>query len=256
MGCDIHLIVERKAGRLWQRVMEVPLAAQSPWHRERMADARDTEEERARFARWALRDWYDDRNYNVFSMLAGVRNYYGEPIVPVAEPRGLPTDISGFLDGGDTWYESRTEYDAHNALAGDDRWEDDRGFWLGDHSYSWLTVRELLDYPHWKSTRTDECLVPLDEFTRRMAENDTGQPRESCRGAWGPHTTTITEEEARTQLAGRGILTREMDRVYVQTTWQAPYSVVAGRFYSQVLPELAKLDPDPSNVRIVFGFDS
>ena len=34
-------------------------------------------------------EWYDGRNYSLFSVLAGVRGY-GPPII---EPRGLPDDI-------------------------------------------------------------------------------------------------------------------------------------------------------------------
>lgn len=54
------------------------------------------------------------RNYGVFGFLAGVRNYSG--IAPISEPRGLPADIA--------------------APHGDEHW-------LGDHSFSWLSVSEL-----------------------------------------------------------------------------------------------------------------
>lgn len=56
------------------------------------------------------------RNYGVFSFLAGVRNYSDVP--PLSEPRGLPDDLK-VPDG------------------------EDGEFWLGDHSYSWLSVAEL-----------------------------------------------------------------------------------------------------------------
>lgn len=63
--------------------------------------------------------WQD---YGLFGWLADVRNLSEVP--PIAEPRGLPDDVS---DG------VRKEYDD----------------WYGDgHSYSWLTVGELLAFDY------------------------------------------------------------------------------------------------------------
>src|SRR5687768_8802356 len=65
-------------------------------------------------------DPFDWRSYGMFAFLAGVRNY--SDITPISEPRGLPGDfnLGEYEDGGD-------------------------GFrWLGDHSFSWLSVDELL----------------------------------------------------------------------------------------------------------------
>ena len=61
-------------------------------------------------------NFFDWRGYNVFAFLAGVRNY--SAITPIAELRGLPDDA---LD---------LDYGA-------------RG---GDHSYSWLSLEELLAF--------------------------------------------------------------------------------------------------------------
>lgn len=58
---------------------------------------------------------FGNRNYSVFGFLAGVRNY--SAVQPISEPRGLPKDFScNDIDGGD---------------------------WLGDHSFSWLSLAEL-----------------------------------------------------------------------------------------------------------------
>lgn len=57
---------------------------------------------------------FDWRNYGMFAFLAGVRNY--SAITPLSEPRGLPDDCD---------------------------YQEDEGRWLGDHSYSWLSVEEL-----------------------------------------------------------------------------------------------------------------
>lgn len=56
---------------------------------------------------------FDWRSYGMFAFLAGVRNYSAVP--PISEPRGLPDD----------------------AVQSDD---------LGDHSFSWLSMDELLAF--------------------------------------------------------------------------------------------------------------
>lgn len=71
-----------------------------------------------------------DRNYWSFGIMANVRNGYGfagcelgDPL-PYFEPRGLPEDTTikdNDLDFGDKNY-----------------------VWLGDHSYSWLLISELM----------------------------------------------------------------------------------------------------------------
>lgn len=87
MGCDIHAVVDYETvpnGRKWN------------------------------FAALDL-----NRNYTLFSHLAGVRNYCEPIIVPIAEPRGCPDNACDYfkdlLDG-----------------------------WNGDaHSTSWVTLAEL-----------------------------------------------------------------------------------------------------------------
>jgi len=126
MGCDIHIRIERFDEGKWVRV---PYAVQ-PWHtREADEDVRDTT-----FLRedWAIHDVYisagavsmpdvfDARNYRWFNLLAGVR---GDGLDPIAAERGLP-------DG--TAYEDN----AH----------EDNG-WLGDHSFTWVSLEELEAYP-------------------------------------------------------------------------------------------------------------
>jgi hypothetical protein len=82
MGCDIHLFVERKNN--------------GQWHGEEM-------------------DCW--RNYDLFSVLAGVRNYGDNEYIDV--PRGLPDDISP------------------EAAEAASRWGDD------GHSHSYFTLDEL-----------------------------------------------------------------------------------------------------------------
>lgn len=97
MGCDIHPYVEVRCNDRWVKAdVELPR----------------------------------NRNYIAFAKLANVRNGtgfagcdMGDPVKPIAEPRGLPPDTS-IKDGGE--------------------YGDPDYVWLGDHSHSWLTLAELL----------------------------------------------------------------------------------------------------------------
>lgn len=82
------------------------------------------------------------RNYALFAALANVRNY-GD-ITPISEPRGLPED---FETDGD---EVKLAYS-------------DGKVWMGDHSYTWLTLEELLDWDGWDQKLDDGT---LEEYCR------------------------------------------------------------------------------------------
>jgi hypothetical protein len=70
---------------------------------------------------WHLWDQPDPgRHYSMFALMAGVRNY-GNEIKPIAEPRGLPADVS-----------------AATAFAYSE-WEADA------HSMSWLSIEEVAE---------------------------------------------------------------------------------------------------------------
>lgn len=85
----------------------------------------------------ALRDgaWYDlgeidvGRSYWLFGILAGVRHPVDQPI---AAARGLPAGCV-HLDPRDGSY--------------DRTWGGDPDTWLGEHSFSWCWLSELLAYP-------------------------------------------------------------------------------------------------------------
>jgi hypothetical protein len=80
-------------------------------------------------------DWQDlvlakpleaNRNYVSFAILADVRNGYGfaghkthEPIKPISEPRGIPSDYP---------FDIETDYS------------------IGDHSFSWVTLNEIVQW--------------------------------------------------------------------------------------------------------------
>src|SRR5678815_3673304 len=127
MGCDIHLRVQKRVGSDWVFVED-----QIP---DKYSDKGHTRPD----------VWYSGRNYDLFGILAGVRNGRGfagcdtgDGFIPIAEPRGLPEEFSSeYVDRVD---QEDGDYDYQ--------------FWFGDHSHSWLTLAELLNYDWYQSTRS------------------------------------------------------------------------------------------------------
>ena len=91
---------------------------------------------------WTECDIHGDRNYTLFAVLADVRNRYD--LTPISEPRGWPED-----------FECKEWNHESNSMG--DRW-------LGDHSFSWLSVRELLEWSGWDvSIQYEDKAIPLRE---------------------------------------------------------------------------------------------
>lgn len=149
MGCDCHFYVERWTSSnnyegptdlledREQKISEV-LGHTNPKFRWVSCDKwkKDTDG-------WYV-DWteslYSDRNYNLFSILADVRN--GNGIEPIDYPRGIPNDAStGYL------------FVCH-------QWEDD------GHSHSYFTLDELLkvDWSQYREYYVDGFLETLEKM--------------------------------------------------------------------------------------------
>lgn len=75
-----------------------------------------------------------ERNYALFSALAGVRCLNGD-LAPVQESRGLPADFA-CVPGDPEWHKWYEGSDEH-------------GSWMGDHSHGWATPDEIEAWPHW-----------------------------------------------------------------------------------------------------------
>lgn len=103
MGCDIHMYVEKKVNDEWK-----PVKGPNPYY-----GKYDWEKEKTRYANWI----YTGRNYDLFSLLADVRN--DGNYKPISEPKGLPKDVSGTI-----------------------KHESDKWGWDA-HSHSYFTLKEL-----------------------------------------------------------------------------------------------------------------
>jgi hypothetical protein len=138
MGTDIHLYVETRDRRgVWSAVKLPAPDGHEEWHD-------------------GYRGW-DKRYYDVFSILAGVRNGHGfagiptgAGFIPISEPRGLPPDLS-------------VTFRSDPAVLEDERTPD-----IGEHSFSWLLLSELLAYD-WTQTTT----VLEGDYTFNRADTRT-----------------------------------------------------------------------------------
>lgn len=99
------------------------------------------------------------RDYLSQALLAGVRNYWN--LTPIAQPKGLPEDMpcgTGMLYGAVNTpeYNERIAALYHGYILGKFPGTTYRRYeaWLGEHDFSWLTLKELVSY-NWKQTVTD-----------------------------------------------------------------------------------------------------
>ena len=127
MGCDIHGHLEINWGRSkrWWHVCNIP----------------------------------DDRNYDLFGIFAGVRNYVNA--IPISERKGIPDNSSYVVN-----------YDL-------EKWTDD------GHSYSWLTWKEIKEYD-WDQKFIDGRISTIDLSTGK----------ETSKASY-THLQDISEEEVR-----------------------------------------------------------
>lgn len=201
MGCDIHLIVQVFNGH-----------------------------------RWVTRDddglEYDERNYQMFSILADVRG----DLTPIAPPKGLP---EGLVFDKDTYY------------GGDSDTVD--GNWLGEHSASWHTLLDLINFD-WDQSHESEGYIAASAYEEWAKTRE--RPKQYCAGSSG---TLYTEEEfLATDMSyeGKDWACKQM----VKVTWVTSYKECAGYFYDVFYENLLELCHKESilwkDVRIVFGFDS
>lgn len=234
MGCDIHLYVEKRVDGKW--------IAQGDFTRD------DVEEDGTGGYISGGRDFYSGRNYDLFAILADVRNgrgfagvKTGEGFNPIAEPRGIPVDAS----------------DEYKAIA--ENWGED------GHSHSHFTVRELLDYD-WTQETGKQGWLDMAEWERwtRWDRSQGRGPDSYCGFVSGGAVKHITADEADALFKGvdwsqRETVAKEHPYTYAEATWGTPYYRAAGSFLEETMSKLLKLAGGTKgidDVRIVFFFDN
>lgn len=190
-------------------------------------------------------DW--DRNYQLFAVLAGVRNGVGfagiptgEAVVPISDPRGIPEDLRYDEDSID--------------------WESDHDcFWLGDHSFSWLSGEEMLQWFETAGVVKKIGVISRAQWEHRMASGETGPPSGGwCGSVWGDGTATITHDMALALTIGSPTALVDHDGLtwdkvtHVSVIWESSLRDELGYFFEEV----RRLSDTYGDIRMVFGFDS
>lgn len=178
---------------------------------------------------------YDGRNYDLFAILANVRNGYGfagvdtgDGFIPISMPKDLPNDVSTFV---------KREAD----------------HWDGDgHSHSYLTVKELMDYD-WNQQTVQRGLVSEKQYE---VYKEKGIPDTYSGDVWGQNIVHISNEQMDGLL--EGTFEREDGKdYYTRVSWGESYIEAVGEFYTKTIPTLKELAGDHlEDVRIVFWFDN
>ncbi len=240
MGCDIHLFVEKRVKGRW--------VAADKW----TVDKDDDETPKRKCVEYNQR-FYDGRNYNLFSILADVRNgcgfagiKTGEGFEPIAPPRGLPADV------------------CKEIADESERWGSD------GHSHSHFTVAELMAYD-WTQVSILQGVVDGITFEQweRYGRSHGESPENYSGGVFGRGIKNIPEEEMRDLIKrsvdeAEGImpydkrqefLRERLANFYTTVQWKQPYYKCADTLLSRTLPRLWRLG-SPDDVRIVFWFDN
>lgn len=189
-------------------------------------------------------NYEQDRHYQLFAVLAGVRNGFGfagvktgDPVEPIADRRGLPDD---FVMDGDAHPIASLDFmdPGRRKYHGDD---EPLEVWMGDHSHSWLTGEEILAWAEKAPTVTKTGYL-----TREVYANWDGKsaPESYCGDSWGLSIVKINDNE---------VERRETPNwTHIRCEWECGLKQDLAYFFDEV----ARLVSEHSRIRFVFGFDS
>ncbi len=219
MGCDIHARLEIKLDDTWFICLDKDGEPLEPFY---------------------------NRNYNVFAMLANVRNY-GD-LISISQRKGIPEDAS---------------IEVNTFI---------REYGVDGHSHSYLTLQDLLNYDLIRDIE-QTGLVSFKDFANWHPfknKNDTG-PRSWSSVVFNKNAKTLTQKEGIElyenivkeslgdwqKLAN---LINESQDIYVDCSWTQTYSHIAGEILTRAIPMMTsvciKLGLKYDQVRAVFFFDN
>ena len=168
------------------------------------------------------------RHYLLFAALADVRNGFGfggisthEPIPYMALPKGIPDDM---------------DIDEYGDSVSDNKW-------YGDHSYSYLSGDEILDYFKTPNITTRYGIISKNQYL----EWDGKSSPTSWSG--GVSASDISIYDASNEGAGVSL---DDDVTNVRIKWECDVNKELGYFKSII----EHLTNEHGEVRMVFGFDS
>ena len=150
MGCDIHICTEINKKGVWVN--------SDDWKYNPYYEVVNTDG----VQEYTLNSIYNTRNYNLFALLAGVRNYSN--VTPIAEPKGIPEDVHHI---------TKQEYDMWG---------------LDAHTPSWFTLEEIKQAKTDNPTTLYSGMVSPDEL--KVIENGN-MPRTWCQETTIPDYTYV-----------------------------------------------------------------
>lgn len=187
-----------------------------------------------------------NRHYQLFAVLAGVRNgtgfagiKTGEPVKPIAEPRGLPdgfevdeSDVHP-LASIDLIAEWRRKYRSEG---------ESLDVWMGDHSHSWLTAEEMLAWFANAPVVVQTGIFNRDDYERwdKKSPPDFGY----CGGIGGASVVLINDNQPERESSPNW--------THIRCEWEQGLREELAYFFDEV----ARLQAEHGQVRFVFGFDS
>lgn len=237
MGCDIHIWAEVKRSYPNKLVAQEWKAVGKVFKNEYFTADEPTTmyEDGYTFNEKLIDKPYDGRNYDLFAILADVRNGEGfagidtgDGFNPIAEPRGVPDDASDFY------------------LKQVKDWEAD------GHSHSFFTLAELKAYD-WDQTTKHRGWVDVEQFKVFQSK---GKPGNWSGGVSGSLVEHISNAEMKRRIKEKNLIS--VNHYYTLVEWEETYAESVGDFLTKTIPELEKLLKLKMvhDVRIVFFFDN
>lgn len=250
MGCDIHLFVEVRKDGKWEAIKDVDEASLRQAQENLEYFKRYGDDEMPGYTEMDFIECieqeskpkymflYNGRNYDLFSMLADVRNGYVSNgntymITPIDDPRGVPSDAS----------------DAYKEYV--DEWGVD------GHSHSYFTLTEL-DTPYWLGTERFGGYVMPESFKAYMEQRNFGYHISTVPPVVDKERATVISNEEMEAYVTSDKYDPFRRNLMTFVEWDMPRFKLDSYFYNEVLGYLRKLGEDygSDNVRIVFFFDN
>ena len=203
-------------------------------------------------ARDAAGNWMDipsnyaqDRHYQLFAALAGVRNGVGfagtrtgDSITPIAQPRGYPEDFAVNADDE----HPITDRSTLPAWRRAHMEPDETTYWMGDHSHSWLTGAEMLAW-YANAPVVMHCgVLSREEYAGWDRQSE---PEAYCGGIVGPRIVVIEDTPEAKAATPKW--------THITVSWKQSLAEELGYFFDEVQRLMARFGED---IRFVFGFDS
>lgn len=234
MGTDIHMACEVRRNGKWGLMTDKVF--RNTWY-DPTSDFDWCKEELTNIP-------YDSRCYNLFAILADVRNgsgfagvKIGEYFNPISEPKGYPDDLC-------------------EELQEDAPYRNDIPMLSYQHSASWLTLRELIEYD-WEQLHRNYGCVSEKTYKDDIMQNK--HPQCWSGSVDGRNIVHLSEEDMVDLINGK--YSRDDTKQYYTYCYFIPetYKETSGGFYDNVISVLKTLVPKGGtydDVRLVFDFDS